>query len=536
MFDHPGRDLLSMSKSGKTEPRITAVLANAVTGREIDKEKFESTSKASSSNPVWNEKFNFGKVFNLGIEPSMMPTLVVTIMHNKLPMGTVELKLSSCQSDTDDWFTLTKLSSMPMVSGELHLKLKWNNPPKPSIPLSVPSAGGAQAAASAASQGRGGGGQVSGELIADGEPDNPEYAGQDPNEVRIVCVQGRNLIACDTSFFGPATSDPRVKIKIVGCDTKKTKYIPKTLNPVWNETLVFADVHDISKSIEVIVEDYDMSGTDFMGKVLIQLRDLSDKKPIRRWYKLGNKSGEMDEVKRGEVELQVWWHFNPALLANKKRHSMFESIRNMGSILVPPQEDSEDEDDSEATPTLETKKTQAQIDAEEEEKKKIEEDEKKARGDIEMKDGDYQIQVHIIEARDLKPENLDGTSDPIVYVECLDQKQNTKVIYQKLNCVFDDVLIFNFKNIARETVEDGIIRISVMDANSVPMLKNTMIGAYTFDATAVYFSKDHEIYRKWVALMDDEDPEDLGVQGYLKLSVQMIGELGSTIIHSISHI
>jgi ribosomal protein S27E len=38
--------------------------------------------------------------------------------------------------------------------------------------------------------------------------------------------------------------------------------------------------------------------------------------------------------------------------------------------------------------------------------------------------------VHIIEARELKAENLDGTSDPVVYVECFGQKQNTICIKQ----------------------------------------------------------------------------------------------------------
>jgi hypothetical protein len=50
--------------------------------------------------------------------------------------------------------------------------------------------------------------------------------------------------------------------------------------------------------------------------------------------------------------------------------------------------------------------------------------------DIEVKPGDYQIQVHIIEARDLKAENMDGTSDPVVYVECFGQKRNTIVVKQ----------------------------------------------------------------------------------------------------------
>lgn len=36
-------------------------------------------------------------------------------------------------------------------------------------------------------------------------------------------------------------------------------------------------------------------------------------------------------------------------------------------------------------------------------------------------------------------------------------------------------------------------------------------------------NKDHELYRQWVPLMDDEDPEDTGVQGYLKISVAIIG-------------
>lgn len=41
--------------------------------------------------------------------------------------------------------------------------------------------------------------------------------------------------------------------------------------------------------------------------------------------------------------------------------------------------------------------------------------------------------MHIIEARELKAENLDGTSDPVVYVECFGQKQNTIVVKQVRN-------------------------------------------------------------------------------------------------------
>lgn len=48
----------------------------------------------------------------------------------------------------------------------------------------------------------------------------------------------------------------------------------------------------------------------------------------------------------------------------------------------------------------------------------------------EMKEGDYQVQVHIIEARDLAAADLGGTSDPCIYVYILGQKKRTRVIYK----------------------------------------------------------------------------------------------------------
>jgi hypothetical protein len=47
-----------------------------------------------------------------------------------------------------------------------------------------------------------------------------------------------------------------------------------------------------------------------------------------------------------------------------------------------------------------------------------------------------------------------------------------------------------------------------------------MIGSYATDASMVYgMNKDHELYRQWIPLMDDEDPEDVGVQGYMKITI-----------------
>ncbi len=102
-------------------------------------------------------------------------------------------------------------------------------------------------------------------------------------------------------------------------------------------------------------------------------------------------------------------------------------------------------------------------------------------------------------------------------MDAFGQRQNTQVIFGTTTCVFDELIIFNMKNLDKEQFSEGLIRIAVMDYNT---LKNTMIGAFTFDAATVYqSSKDHEMYRQWVPLMDDVDDDDVGVQGYLKVRV-----------------
>lgn len=54
----------------------------------------------------------------------------------------------------------------------------------------------------------------------------------------------------------------------------------------------------------------------------------------------------------------------------------------------------------------------ARVAAEEAMKKQEEE-----RRNITISPGDYQVLVHVIEARNLKPEDLGGTSDPVAYAK-----------------------------------------------------------------------------------------------------------------------
>jgi hypothetical protein len=164
-----------------------------------------------------------------------------------------------------------------------------------------------------------------------------------------------------------------------------------------------------------------------------------------------------------------------------------------------------------------------------EKRKAAEEETLKRLNDIVIQSGDYQIQVHIIEARDLKGENFDTTSNPMVTVECFGQTQHTRVEKSCNSCVFDELLIFNVKNLDKDQFMQSVVRVSCRSVplafkSAIQYTKSRMIGGYAFDASGIYQSnRDHELYRQWVALMDDEDTDDVGVQGYLKLSVFILG-------------
>ena len=76
-------------------------------------------------------------------------------------------------------------------------------------------------------------------------------------------------------------------------------------------------------------------------------------------------------------------------------------------------------------------------------------------------------------------------------------------------------------------------QVSVFDANVVT--KNELIGSYQFDVTFVYLKEHHELYHQWVGLMNEEadhDEDDVGVQGYLQLSVVVLGPGDKQKVHT----
>ncbi|PVD25129.1 hypothetical protein C0Q70_15627 [Pomacea canaliculata] len=110
------------------------------------------------------------------------------------------------------------------------------------------------------------------------------------NTLNVHVIQAVNLRPRDINGL----SDPFVKVYLLpgrGPENKRrTKHIPRTLNPEWHQTLVFQDVARgelQNKVLELTVWDYDrFKANDFLGELVLELSEFGflDNKP--HWYPL----------------------------------------------------------------------------------------------------------------------------------------------------------------------------------------------------------------------------------------------------------
>ena len=54
---------------------------------------------------------------------------------------------------------------------------------------------------------------------------------------------------------------------------------------------------------------------------------------------------------------------------------------------------------------------------------------------------------------------------------------------------------------------------------------------YNCDLSFVYFREDHELYRTWVGVVNDKDPESIAMTGYIKISIQVVGPNDKLKVH-----
>lgn len=281
----------------------------------------------------------------------------------------------------------------------------------------------------------------------------------------------------------------------------------------------------MNETLTLVVDDFDTTINDFMGRADVSLRDLVPNQEKNITVELGDRRGKKDKKDRGTLSLSLLWTYSPdarSIAEKKKDKSVFTMMKQTLNIGTPDQDyDSGNDDGADFDEGVKEKKSDEQLKAEEEERaKKLAELEKELKS-IEIKSGDYMIQVHVIEARDLVPKDSTGTSDPVVYVEVLGEKQQTTVKKQMLNCVWDDLLIFPLRNLDKSEVEMGYVKLSVMDANTLQRAE--LIGGAQFDLSYIYSQKNNQLANVWIGLTDTTNTVNAGIQGYLRASITVVG-------------
>ena len=152
--------------------------------------------------------------------------------------------------------------------------------------------------------------------------------------------------------------------------------------------------------------------------------------------------------------------------------------------------------------------------------------------------GDFQVQVHVIEARNLSGKDIGGTSDPMVTVTIFDEKKSTKIESKTKNPRWNEILYFELNKLERDQLSHGKALISVLDDD---IFINDLIGLYEFDLSWIYYREHHEVYNQWVALTNpntEDHGQDQkgsngidGIEGYLKLSITVLGPGDEQYIH-----
>ncbi|KAG4057508.1 hypothetical protein PC123_g7472 [Phytophthora cactorum] len=336
-----------------------------------------------------------------------------------------------------------------------------------------------------------------------------------PNTLVITVLQARHL---QPSAFRDTLSC-YVKLSSLGVEYK-TSVMTKTREPRWHEVFAFRAV-DWTTGVTVSVRDRLPLKMHFIGQIVISSAEIASLPGMttQRWFQLRDK-GVAGQLTGAELELKaalVYTKANDQELfqagsaAAELEHGAVDA--GLADLLVGQEDETEEEVDARARALL-----------------RREEQEREAAAAVaSLKQGDYQVQVHIIEARDLKGENLSGTSDPYCQVDIMGVSKKTSTKYDTLGCVFDEILFFNFPNIGRHELREASIKISVYDKEQV--LRDNLIGIYQLDCLSVYAQPHHELYRQWIAVHDNLSTKDRGIQGFLLVSVVLLGPGDALRVH-----
>ncbi|OIT34499.1 PREDICTED: synaptotagmin-5-like [Nicotiana attenuata] len=252
-------------------------------------------------NPVWNEHFEFV------VEDPLTQHLVVKIYDDEglqaaELIGCAHIRLNELEPGKvkDVWLKLVKdleIQRDQKNRGQVHLELLYcpygmkngfSNPFAPNVSMT----------------------SLEKVLKSGAEGKEAAQNGGEINRRKDVIVRGVlsvTVISADdlapTDLMGKA--DPYVVVTMKKTETKnKTRVVPESLNPVWNQTFDFVVEDGLHDMLILEVWDHDTFGKDYMGRCILTLtRVLMDGE-----YK---ETFELDGAKSGKLNMHLKWAPQP---------------------------------------------------------------------------------------------------------------------------------------------------------------------------------------------------------------------------------
>jgi hypothetical protein len=310
------------------------------------------------------------------------------------------------------------------------------------------------------------------------------------------------------------TSDPLAVVKFRG-SKRNTKAVQNNLDPKWDTEFDFK----LSKPIEakevlkVIVYDEALFGLRlFMCSAEIALRDVVEKGKVQGTYPLAGEEGRsMEAVLKVDLVLD-----NPASSTSSSNTDSSGS-----STSTPSTAQAEDQPATGSPSGTQVLPQQGYTMA-----PGISIDESAVSygfSKLPDKPLDFQVRVHVIEARRLFGNNL----KPVVKVTCGQSIKQTSVRKGTNRPYWNETLVFNFKEKPDEFMKQSV-DIKVLDSKlQVPFIKDTAIGSFKVDVGWVYNEPEHAIIHKWLLLVDPQEMS-MSAKGYLKVSIIVVVPGGKT--------
>ncbi|KAG7378050.1 hypothetical protein PHYPSEUDO_010611 [Phytophthora pseudosyringae] len=538
-----------------------------------------TAAKAKTAAPEWTQNFTFGVKKPLG-DAVNFKVLGLNERGRDVLLGSTKLRIDTLTPDTQMTHKLTLLDAAGNSCGELTVEAtyepKFMAPPrkegggtpskKPASPerLSTPASPKSSAAAPATTEEKPAAesGSVASPVAPAAETETQEPT-KPPNFYVVTILEATGLLACDGTGI-EATSDPYVRVSCTKNQSQRTKTQQQTLHPSWRQRFYFLLAPGEKQLLELTVEDSDLLTSDFMGRCVIDLGEFTkrfqgekqtfwlalEQQPESKEKDVPSDLGPQRKMNYGSgkiclaIEMQ-YIDQDISSLEQGEIDNVTEVPSGRGLRRPGSSDAADDEGGNEGNHGDDTNEEandgggDADIDAKREEaeaqRKQREEERQKMLAElsnVQFLSGDYQVRVRIIEVRDLQPMDANGLCDPVVSVECLGQRQHTVVKQKQLSCVFDEYLYFNFRKLDKDTVQQGNIKISVFDADGPGSSANRsamsrafddLVGFFSVDIPYVYFQPDHELKRKWVALVGSGTTNSDSIQGYVLLSLVVLG-------------